>query len=141
MGHFEHSAGLGAEYPIGTVALYGPDDKITTKIVAAVILEEDGDPILKRWVGTKLQGDPKVARGMRTFFTKHRVKRVVVTEGNLGCPHEEGPDFPVGGDFPFCPFWKGKQGTGRSEQETVDQPWVEKGTGVSDWSRLLWTSP
>jgi hypothetical protein len=25
-----------ARYPIGTVALYGPDDKITTKIVAAV---------------------------------------------------------------------------------------------------------
>ena len=112
---FEHNAGLGPGYPIGTVALYGPDDKITTKIVAAVILEEDGDPILKRWVGTKLQGDPKVERGMRTFFTKHRVKRVVVTDGNIGCPHEEGPDFPAGGDCPFCPFWKGKQGSGRRQ--------------------------
>jgi hypothetical protein len=29
----------------------------------------------------------------------------------MGCPHEEGEDFPVGEDCPFCPFWKGKQGS------------------------------
>ena len=28
------------QFPIGTVALYGPDDKTTTKIVAGVIKEE-----------------------------------------------------------------------------------------------------
>ena len=28
--------------------------------------------------------------------------------GNMGCPREEGEDFPMGGDCPFCPFWKGK---------------------------------
>lgn len=33
----------------------------------------------------------------------------------MGCPHEEGEDFPVGENCPFCPFWKGKQGSGRRE--------------------------
>ncbi|MBI2478818.1 MAG: SEC-C domain-containing protein, partial [Planctomycetia bacterium] len=33
----EHGSQEPLEYPIGTVALYGPDDKTTTKIVAGVI--------------------------------------------------------------------------------------------------------
>jgi hypothetical protein len=33
----------------------------------------------------------------------------------LGCPHEEGEDFPHGEDCPFCPFWKGKQGSSRRD--------------------------
>jgi hypothetical protein len=34
-----------------------------------------------------------------------------LSDGNMGCPHEEGQDFPHGEDCPFCPFWKGKQGS------------------------------
>ena len=30
-------------------------------------------------------------------------------------PHEEGLDFPNGEDCPFCPFWKGKQGSKRRD--------------------------
>ena len=105
------------EYPIGTIALYGPDDKTTTKIVAAVIRDENAEPILERWVGTKLQGDQKVLRQIKAFFKKHKVKSSVMSDGNLGCPHEEGEDFPVGEDCPFCPFWKGKQGSAGNEPE------------------------
>jgi SEC-C motif len=36
------------EYPIGTVALYGPDDNITTKIAAGVITSPTAEPILMR---------------------------------------------------------------------------------------------
>ena len=36
------------------------------------------------------------------------------SDGNMGCPHEEGEDFPAGGDCPFCPWWKGKRGSGAS---------------------------
>ena len=46
---------------------------------------------------------------------KYGVKRVGMSDGNIGCPHEEGKDFPVGGDCPFCPWWKGKQGSGAKE--------------------------
>jgi hypothetical protein len=97
------SAGHG-KFPVGTVAAYGPDDKTTTKIAAGVILREGAEPILQRWMGTTIQNDPKVAAEIRAFFAKHGVKRVVMTDGVLGCPHEEGQDFPLGEECPFCPF-------------------------------------
>jgi SEC-C motif len=101
------------KYPIGTVALYGPDDKTTTKIAAGVILHENAEPIVERWVGTKVKDSVKVQQQMQQFFAKHGVKTVVATDRNMGCPHEGGEDFPSGEDCPFCPFWKGKQGTAR----------------------------
>jgi hypothetical protein len=104
-----------SKFPIGTIALYGPDDKRTTKIAAAVIKREGADPILNRWVGTNVEDNPKVQREIQEFFKKHGVKSVVATDRNMGCPHEEGEDFPVGGDCPFCPWWKGKQGSGAKE--------------------------
>ena len=58
---------------------------------------------------------PKVRAELEAFFRRHGVKSVGMSEGNLGCPHEEGDDFPLGGDCPFCPFWKGKQGSNRKE--------------------------
>ena len=30
------------------------------------------------------------------------VKSVAMSDGNMGCPHEEGKDFPEGEDCPFC---------------------------------------
>ncbi len=32
------------QYPIGTVALYGPDDKTTTKIAVGIITKEGAEP-------------------------------------------------------------------------------------------------
>lgn len=104
-----------AKYPVGTVALYGPNDQITTKIVAGVIERDGADPILERWMGTNIKDSPKVKRQMQEFFRKNGVKSVVATDRNIGCPHEEGEDFPHGEDCPFCPFWKGKQGSNRKE--------------------------
>ena len=103
------------KYPIGTVALYGPNDKITTKIVAGVIERDGAEPILERWMGTNIQDSPKVKRQTQEFFKKHGVKSVAATDRNIGCPHEEGEDFPHGENCPFCPYWQGKQGSARRE--------------------------
>lgn len=103
------------QFPIGTIAYYGPDDKTTTKIAAGVIVAEGAEPILRRWVATDVVANPKVANEINQFFKEYGVKQVGMSEGNLGCPHEEGEDFPVGGDCPFCPWWKGKQGSGAGE--------------------------
>ncbi len=103
------------KHPMGTVALYGPDDKTTTKIAAAVFLHDGAEPIIERWVGTDVSTSPKVQRELKEFFEKHGVKSVVLSDSNMGCPHEEGLDFPRGEDCPFCPFWKGKQGSARRE--------------------------
>lgn len=98
------------KYPIGTVAYYGPDDKTVTKIAAGVIFRENQPATMERWVGTNVYGDPKVADEIKRFFAKNGVKNVVLTDGIIGCPHEEGIDFPNGRECPFCPFWAGKQG-------------------------------
>ena len=102
-------------YPIGTVAWYGPDNKTTTKIAAAVILDSDAEPILLRWMATDVTTNPKIKQEIQDFFDAYEVQKVVMSDGNLGCPHEEGEDFPLGEDCPFCPFWKGKQGTNRKQ--------------------------
>jgi hypothetical protein len=103
------------QYPIGTVALYGPDDKTATKMVAGVILHENAEPILMRWMATDVTANPKAQQELKAFFLQHGVKQVTMVKGNMGCPHEEGEDFPNGEDCPFCPFWKGKQGSNRRE--------------------------
>jgi uncharacterized protein YchJ len=108
------------QFPIGTVALYGPDDKKTTKIAAAVITHENAEPIIERWVGNNLKENPKVQREIQAFFKRHRVRSTIGSDRNMGCPHEEGKDFPHGGDCPFCPFWKGKQGSGALGARSFD---------------------
>ncbi|MDP6353722.1 MAG: hypothetical protein QF473_01375 [Planctomycetota bacterium] len=97
------------EFPIGTVAYYGPDDKVTTKIAAGVIEYEGAEVIVRRWGGSDVTTSPKVQKEIEEFFREYGVKNVGVSDGNLGCPHEEGMDYPSGEDCPFCPFWKGKR--------------------------------
>lgn len=102
-------------FPVGTIALYGPNDRRTTKIAASVIRFPGAEPLLKRWVATNVTDSPRVRQEILDFLRQHGVKSVVASDGNLGCPHEEGLDFPEGGDCPFCPFWKGKQGSGATD--------------------------
>ncbi len=103
------------KYPLATVAWYGPDAHTTTKIAVGIFTHPDAEPILRRWVGSRVVEDAHVQQQIQQFLEEHGVKYVAMSEGNLGCPHEEGEDFPLGGDCPFCPFWKGKQGSNRRE--------------------------
>ena len=97
---------------MGTMAFYGPDDKTTTKIAAgAVPRQRISKAIIMRWVATDVTINPKIQREIHEFFKEHGVKAVETSDGNVGCPHEEGEDFPVGEECPFCPYWKGKQGS------------------------------
>lgn len=90
-------------------------NQTTTKIVAGVITRDGAEPILERWVGTNIMNNPKIKRLMQAFFDKHKVKNIVTSDGNMGCPHEEGQDVPHGEDCPFCPFWAGKQGSNQQD--------------------------
>ena len=99
------------QFPVATIAFYGPDDKTTTKIAVGIV-EKEGDekPIaLQRWTGPNVASDSQVHAEIKAFIQEHKAKSVVITDGVIGCPHEEGIDYPRGEDCPFCPFWKGKQ--------------------------------
>lgn len=94
------------EYPIGTLVYFGPDDVTITKIIAVVIPHRESDPILERWVGQGVSSNPEVAAEIGNFFTLNKVREVVMTDGIVGCPHEEGVDFPIGEACPDCTFWR-----------------------------------
>ena len=102
-------------YPAGVVAMYGPNDKTVTMLVATTYLHKTAKPIQRKWVATDVTTNPKVQQEMKDFFLQHGVKQVAMSQGNMGCPHEEGEDFPHGEDCPFCPFWRWKQGSNRKD--------------------------
>jgi hypothetical protein len=103
------------DYPLGTLARYGPDDQTATKVVAAVFAHDGAEPVLERWVSTGIDTDERIQREVVDFLKRNGARRVVAVPQILGCPHEEGADFPRGEDCPFCPFWAGKQGTARRD--------------------------
>jgi len=106
------------KYPLATVAPYGPDDETVTKIAIGIVPDATTNDVidLERWVGTNVANDTKVAKKMYAFMRSHGVKTVMTPAVMMGCPHEEGEDFPEGRDCPFCPFWKGVQGSGENDE-------------------------
>ncbi len=95
-------------YPIATVTYYGPDDKRASKASVGIILEEGGevDP-LQRWFNeaSDIRLDARVAEEIVAFLEQHGAKSVVTPDRILGCPHEEGTDYPDGEKCPQCPYW------------------------------------
>ena len=95
-------------YPLATVAYYGPDDKTASKVAVGIILEENGEAeYLERWILE--EGDVRynqaVIKQIMKFIKKHSVQSVVVSDKIIGCPHEEGVDYPEDDACPQCPFW------------------------------------
>lgn len=95
-------------YPLATIAFYGPDDERATKVAVGVIPAEgaQADP-LQRWFSehADVRSDPDIARQMVEFIEANAVKSVVLADRLIGCPHEEGVDYPLGSVCPQCPFW------------------------------------
>jgi len=101
----------GQRQHIATLAFYGPNDQHASKVVAA-IAQQGGDDILdlKRWVSGRsdVRQDAKIQAEIIAFFRQYDIERVVYTDRIIGCPHEEGLDYPKGEDCPFCLFWAGR---------------------------------
>ncbi len=95
-------------YPVATVAFYGPDDKRASKVAVGVVTAQDADPIaMERWFAEDgdARTDPVVAGEILQFLSVHGARSVVMTDGIVGCPHEEGVDYPDGQVCPRCPYW------------------------------------
>jgi hypothetical protein len=98
-------------YPVATVAFYGPTDELTTKVAVGIVLAEGEEPAhLERWFSKEedIRQDEEVEAGVLRFITGHAVRSVVITDGIIGCPHEEGIDYPEGTSCPECPYWAGR---------------------------------
>ena len=97
-------------YPIGTVAFYGPDNRFASKVAVAIVTGEDEEAAaLERWHSDTEDVRMSAAIGEQVLFflEQHGVKSLVMTDGIIGCPHEEGIDYE-GPACPHCPFWAGR---------------------------------
>jgi hypothetical protein len=95
-------------FPAATVAFYGPDSLRATRVVVTIVPAKDSEPTHQvSFAGAEgdLREDPFVGEKVMAFVEKHEALSVVVAEEILGCPHEEGVDYPEGGTCPSCPFW------------------------------------
>ena len=80
------------------------------RIAVGIMASEDAQPIMQRWRGPGVGKSKEVAAEIEAFIKAHGAREVVMSNGIIGCPHEEGIDFPEGQECPYCPFWRGKQG-------------------------------
>ena len=97
------------QYPLGTIAAYGPNSTLATKLVVSVLKGpgQDRPPVMQTWTtqAIDVRHDPTIAAEVDTFLRQHRAKESVTTDRIIGCPHEEGIDYPMGRTCPRCPFW------------------------------------
>lgn len=96
-------------YPIATVAFYGSDASKATKLVVGIAPAEAAKvDVIERWFShdVDVREDWGIGQQVASFIKEHGAKSVVLSPGIIGCPHEEGIDYPVGQPCPQCPYWK-----------------------------------
>ena len=99
-------------YPVGTVAFYGPDNARASKVAVAVITAPEAPPFaLRRWIveSGDIRNDSTILEEVATFLRAEEVRSVALTPELLGCPHEEGVDYPEGEVCPQCPYWANRE--------------------------------
>jgi hypothetical protein len=95
-------------YPIATVAFYGPDASRASKVAVGIVPAEDAEVTeLRTWSSetADLRNDATTSNEVLAFIQEHGGKSVVMSPGIIGCPHEEGIDYPEDEVCPECPYW------------------------------------
>lgn len=97
-------------YPVGTIAFYGPDSRRASKVVVSIIPREGAEPELHRWFSEigDVRTDALILDEIAAYLREHSARSIAMTEKIIGCPHEEGIDYPSGEACPQCPYWKGR---------------------------------
>lgn len=94
-------------YPIATIAYYGLNLDLATKVAVGIVQKDQQVSDMQRWFSdlSDIRSDHGINRAIVKFLEQHHAKSVVISEGILGCPHEEGTDYPEGESCPQCLFW------------------------------------
>jgi hypothetical protein len=94
-----------------TIAFYGPNDQLATKAVVGILDKRKELKEMRKWFSatSDLRDDATIRQEMVTFIKSHHVEHATATENVIGCPHEEGTDYPMGEACPLCDFWRGRQ--------------------------------
>ena len=98
-------------YPVATVAFYGPTAERASKVAVGIVVREGAKvDIMKRWRSDELdlRFDEETVFEISAFLREHGVLSVTMFDRIIGCPHEEGIDYPEGESCPECPYWSGR---------------------------------
>ena len=98
-------------HPSATVALYGPSRDVASKIAVAIFTRDNAESeAMMRWSSNEcdVRGHENIMQGVMAFLKSHSVRTVIMSDGVMGCPHEEGTDYPEGQSCPQCPYWAGR---------------------------------
>jgi hypothetical protein len=98
----------GSKFPAATIAYYGPDDRHATKVVVGIIAKPGGVVVdMRKWASGEIdvRNNTRIHDDIREFIRSHHINSMIVTDRIIGCPHEEGDDYPEGAPCPMCPFW------------------------------------
>jgi hypothetical protein len=91
--------------------VYGPDSTLATKLVVSVFdASWPNEPLaMQTWttVSGDVRHDPAIAAGAAALLKEYGVEQSIGGDRLLGCPHQEGIDYPMGRTCPQCPFWAG----------------------------------
>ena len=93
--------------PIATIAYYGPDNETATKVAVGIVDKNDEVVSLRRWPvkSIDVRIDRMINQEILSFLKQQNVRSVVIAGKIIGCPHEEGTDYPEGSTCPECPYW------------------------------------
>lgn len=97
-------------WPVATIAFYGPNLSQATKVAVGIVPSENADvEELRDWKLERgdVRTDSGIALEILEFIEKHRALSVIMTDGIIGCPHQEGIDYE-GEWCPVCEFWRGR---------------------------------
>jgi hypothetical protein len=97
-------------WPVATIAFYGPNLSQATKVAVAIVPSETAEPReVRDWKveSGDVRVDPTIAQEILDFIAGYSVLSVVMTDGIIGCPHQEGVDYE-GEWCPVCEFWRGR---------------------------------
>lgn len=95
-------------HPVGTIAYYGPDNMRASKVVVGVIVSAKSEVAeLRKWFGETIdvRHDQSINQQILDFLDQHNAQRVAMVDRLLGCPHEEGIDYPKDEICSQCPYW------------------------------------
>lgn len=95
-------------FPVATVAFYGPDDRRANKVAVGIVERDGGGAThLERWFSetADVRDDAAITAAILEFLERHGARSVAISDRIIGCPHEEGIDYPLGETCPQCPFW------------------------------------
>ena len=98
------------EYPIATIAFYGPTASSATKVVCGIIEKEgaEAEPMKKWFSNNDVRKSETILGKVLIFIEENKAKSIGMVDQIIGCPHEEGIDYPDGESCPECSYWKGR---------------------------------